>query len=308
MTEPNFHRTSLDKIGIIGAILAASGWGMAGIFIQLLPDFSVFLIVAIRLALALVVTITALLLFQNQLLLHIKELRRFKVWGFSAIMLTCYTCGTLAFQLAPVGEVSLLMATAPIFVIFFKLLLRKQIMRNEYRGALIALLGICFVIFPSLTINSIVSRQRIVGNLLALLFSALLAIYATWFRYLSKHSKAPSSIAVALGTFMLGCSVFLPAALQLFLTSSGLINVKHSIAFLGLGIASTAIPTMSYAVAAGRLPPLMTTSVLLLEPILATAFAFLILREVPSIWIVPGTILVVIGLLYTYGIAEQTHS
>ena len=296
MNRKFFKKLSLlDKTGIIGAILTALGWGTAGVFIKLLPSLSAFSIVAIRLALALVVMIP-ILLFQNNFLAQIKQLRRLKIWILSLIMLACYTLGTIAFQFAPVGEVTLLMTTAPIFTILFQLLRRQKIGKNEYWGALIAFLGICFVMFPSLDLDSVISRQHILGNLLALLVSILLAIYAIWFRSLNQYDIAPNSISIALGTFILGSLVFIPNTLKLFSAHSHLIGIRYSIAFLGLGLVSTAIPTLSYAIAAKRLPALTTTSILLLEPILAVASAFLILGAVPSVWIIPGTLFVAIGI------------
>jgi drug/metabolite transporter (DMT)-like permease len=297
--SPNSQRqSSLDTIGIIGAITTASGWGMAGIFIQLVPNFSALSIVAIRLSLALVFIVLILLLFQNNSLIHINELRRATTWGFSWIMLACYTFGTIAFQMAYVGEVTLLMATAPIFVILFKFLLREQVEPNDYRGAFIAFIGICFVIFPSLIVDGMISKQRIIGNFLALLVSILFAIYAIWFSSLSQQDNAPSSINIALGTFILGCSTFFSTILRSLSAYNNSANIKYLIAFLGLGIVSTVIPTLSYATAARRLPPLITTSILLLEPIFAMVFAFIVLGEVPSIWIIPGTICIVTGILF----------
>lgn len=287
----------LDKTGIIAAILTALGWGMAGIFIKLLPSFSVFSIVTIRLVLALIVIIPIILL-QNNLFTHIKELRQFKVWILSIIMLGCYTFGTMAFQFAPVGEVTLLMTTAPIFTILFQFLRRKEVSKTKYWGALIAFLGICFIIFPSLNSLNAVSWQRIIGNLLALSVSVLLAIYALWYRALSQYDIAPNSISISLGTFILGISIFLPVTSKSFSAYTSLINVRYLVASLGLGLVSTAIPTLGYAIAAKRLPALTTTGILLLEPILAIASAFLILGTIPSIWIIPGTIFVAIGILY----------
>ena len=287
----------LDKTGIIGAILTTLGWGMAGVFIKLLPDFSAFSIVAIRLALALVITIP-ILLFQNSLFAQIKELRRLKVWLLSLIMLACYTFGTIAFQIAPVGEVTLLMTTAPIFAILYKIWQREKIKKTEYWGVLIAFLGICSIILPSLNIDSTISRQHIFGNCLALLVSILLAVYAIWFRFLSQYENTPNSISVALGTFILGSLIFLPTTLQLLFADSGLLDRKYLMASLGLGLVSTVIPTLCYAIAAKRLPPITTTSILLLEPILAIAFAFLVLGVVPSVWIIPGIVFVGIGILF----------
>ena len=296
MNHKFFKRLSLlDRTGIVGAILTALGWGMAGVFIKLLPNFSALSIVSIRLTLALVITIL-ILLFQNSFFTQIKELRHLKVWILSLIMLACYTFGTIAFQIAPVSEVTLLMTTAPVFAILFKFLLREEIKKNEYWGALIAFVGICFVMFPSLNLDSL-SRQHILGNCLALLVSILLAIYAIWFHSLSQHNILLSSISIALGTFILGSLIFFPIALQLFSAYSELVSIRCLLALLGLGLVSTVIPTISYAIAAKRLPALTTTGILLLEPILAIAFAFLILGTVPSVWIIPGTVFVGIGIL-----------
>ena len=286
----------LDKTGIIGAILTALGWGMAGVFIKLLPSFSAFSIVTIRLVLALVVLIP-ILLFQNNLFTHIKELCHLKVWILSLIMLGCYTFGTMAYQFAPVGEVTLLMTTAPIFTILFQFLRRKKIRKAEYWGALIAFLGICLIMFPSLNYSYAVSWQRIVGNFLALSVSVLLAIYALWFRSLSQYNIAPNSISISLGTFILGILIFFPITLKSFSAYTNLIDVRYLAASLGLGLVSTAIPTLTYVIAAKRLPALTTTGILLLEPILAITFAFIILGTVPSVWIIPGTVFVAIGIL-----------
>lgn len=294
------RRSLLNKTGIATALISASGWAMAGIFIRSLSEFSVFLIVAVRLTLALVISIFVLSLSQSdRFWTYIKELRQAKVWGLSLIMLSCYTCGTLAFQLAPVSEVTLLMATTQIFVVASKLLSGKLVPKPVYLGALIAFLGICFVVFPGLAISSEFSSQRVIGHGLALLFAALLASYATWFSFLSRRNKAPSSIAVSLGTFILGCSAFCPQLLQLFSSSLQKVSTEHIVAFLGLGIISTVIPTLSYAIAVKRLQPLAATSVLLLEPLLSIAFASAILKEFPSIWVIPGATFVIVGLVYS---------
>jgi drug/metabolite transporter (DMT)-like permease len=65
---------------------------------------------------------------------------------------------------------------------------------------------------------------------------------------------------------------------------------------LGLGILSTALPFFCYTVAAQRLPIVLATSILLLEPMFAVLFASIALRESPSLWFGIGSILVFWGL------------
>ena len=293
----NQRTIALDRVGLTAAFLTASGWGVAGIFIQFLPNISALSIVATRLTLALVIFTPVLFFKKDNFVSHIITLSRPITWGLSSILFACYTLGTMSFQLAPVGEATLLMTTAPLFVILFKFLAREQTHRNEYLGALLAIVGIGLVVLPRLTLDNVVSDQRIAGDILALLVSILFAAYAIWFRSLSNNNNAPNSMSVTLGTFTLGCIMALFVAPYALFEYKNLINIEVIISFIGLGILSTAIPTLTYTVAAKRLPPLLTTGILLLEPVLAIAFAFLILKEIPSLWIAPGVLFILIGLI-----------
>lgn len=293
----NDRTSPLDKIGLTAAFLTASGWGVAGIFIQFLPSISASSIVATRLTLALAIFTPILFFKKDNFFAHIVSLRRPITWSLSAILFACYTLGTMSFQMAPVGEATLLMTTAPIFVILFKFFAREQTHRNEYLGALLAIVGIGLVVLPRLTIDNVVTDQRVIGDVLALLVSILFATYAIWFSSLNNNNNAPNSMSVTLGTFTLGCIMALLVAPHAFSEYNNLFNRKIIISFIGLGILSTAIPTLTYTVAAKRLPPLLTTGILLLEPVLAIVFAFLILKEIPSLWIAPGILFILVGLI-----------
>ncbi len=66
---------------------------------------------------------------------------------------------------------------------------------------------------------------------------------------------------------------------------------------LVLGVVSTAAPTLAFAEAARRLPPVLTSAAQLLVPVVAAAAAALALGERPSPWLAPGGALVAAGLL-----------
>lgn len=289
---------SVDKAGISAAFLTASGWGMAGIFIQLIQDISALSIVAIRLILALVVLIPILLVVRTNFWNDIKALRNPTVWGLGAILFACYTLGTISFQMAPVGEATLLMTTAPLFVILYKLFAKNPVSKNEYTGALLATIGISLIMLPNINFDSSMSNERIIGDGLAILVSILFAINAIFFNTLSKSQNAPNSISVTLMTFSIGSIMFL-----IFLPDISVISLEYNnfvalSSLVFLGIISTAIPTISYAIAAKRLPPIMTTGILLFEPVLAIIFSFIILYEIPSVWLAPGLLFIIVGLIY----------
>ena len=290
---------TFDSIGVAAALLTASGWSLAGIFIRLLPDISAYSIVAGRFTVALVVMMPLLWLIQKDRITFIRSLQSAEYWHMSVIVVGCCTLGTTAFQMAPVGEVTLLMSTAPLFVVVYKLLNREKIQKNELLGILFAVLGITFILVPEFSTTETATLQRLLGDGLALLVALLLAYYAFRFRLLNQRGQAPDEKIVTLLTLALGSIVLwavtavVPNAIKTIV-----LDKQVLVAFAGLGIICTAIPTLGYAIASRRLPPILTTTVLLVEPIFAVVFAYLILKEIPSLVLVPGGLLVLGGLVF----------
>jgi drug/metabolite transporter (DMT)-like permease len=103
-----------------------------------------------------------------------------------------------------------------------------------------------------------------------------------------------------LGSFLsLFCAIFSKASI-----GTG-IDRQVLLVLLGLGILSTALPFFCYTVAAQRLPVILTTAILLLEPVFAVLFASIALGEIPTLWFAIGSVLVFWGLL---AIATATES
>lgn len=299
MTTNSKHSNTFDGVGITAALLTASGWGLSGIFVRLLPNFSAYSIVAGRFTVALVVMIPLLWLSHKDRITAIRSLRYAESWRLSMILVACYTLGTTALQMAPVGEATLLMTTAPLFIIVYKLLNREKIQKNESLGILLAVLGISFILAPNLSTTATDAISRLLGDGLALVAALLLAAYAFRFRLLSQRDRAPDEKTVTILTLALG-SIFpwLITAIIPNAIKTQVWNEQFLVAFGGLGIISTAIPTLSYAIASRRLPPIITTAVLLMEPIFAVIFAYLILKEFPSFLFVPGGLMVLGGLVF----------
>jgi drug/metabolite transporter (DMT)-like permease len=63
-----------------------------------------------------------------------------------------------------------------------------------------------------------------------------------------------------------------------------------------LGVVSTLVPTLAFATAARRLPPVLTSAAQLLVPVVSATTAAVALAEWPSPWLVPGGALVGLGL------------
>jgi drug/metabolite transporter (DMT)-like permease len=221
-----------------------------------------------------------------------------QTWWLSLPAIGGYVLGTTAFQMAPVGEVTLLFTTSPLFVIAYKYFVGLRIKRSEGLGMLLAIVGVSFILLPQLSAGRVASWQAMTGYLLALGAAGLVAIYTLWFSTLTLQGIAPKSINVVLVTCLLGGILSLLCAV--FFSKSSIefgIDGQTILTLIGLGVLSTAFPLLCYTIAAQRLPVVMTTAILLLEPVFATVFASVALREIPSLWFYIGSVLVLSGLL-----------
>ncbi|MCK9336912.1 MAG: DMT family transporter [Arcobacteraceae bacterium] len=284
---------TIKTIATLYLFLAAFGWAMAGVFIRLLPTFEAYEIVALRFLFAFVF-LSFFLLFKFNLKIIFIDLKHRITWIYTFIILSCYYIGTSAFQLAPVGETTLLMSIAPLFVIVHKLWINQHTTLKEKRGFLLAIFGI-MILFGSNFSNTTYTTSHIFGNFLALGVAFLFALYAIL--HSRKGEYSPSSLSVTYGMLLVA---LLPS---LYYVSSSItlenqnMLIENLLLFAGLGIFSTAIPTIAITIASKNLPPVISSSVLLLETIFGTFLAYLVLNETPSWYFLISLCVVLVGLM-----------
>lgn len=290
----------------MAALCAAATWGMAGIFVRWLPGWSPFAVLAGRFLVATVAMLPLLFLDSSVQPDLTRLFRTPLIWWLSLPAIGGYLLGTTAFQMAPVGEVTLLFTTSPLFIIAYKYVVRLPIKRSEGLGMLLATVGVIFIMLPQLSIAQAVSWQIMVGYLLALGAAGFLALYTLWLNTLTKQNIAPKSIDVVFATCWLGCVLSLLCAIFFSELSMGIeIDSWEILVLSGLGILSTALPFLCYTMAAQCLPVVLTTAILLLEPMFAVLFASVALQEMPSLGFGLGSVLVFWGLL---SIAREANS
>jgi drug/metabolite transporter (DMT)-like permease len=288
----------LDNQGLMAALCAAATWGIAGIFVRWLPGWSPFAVLAGRFLVATACMLPILFLTPPVRFEFTRSLRNSQTWWLSLPAIGGYVLGTTAFQMAPVGEVTLLFTTSPLFVIAYKYFVGLRIKRSEGMGMLLALVGVSFILLPQLSAGGVAVWQAMTGYLLALGAAGMVALYTLWFSALTHQGIAPKSINVVFVTCLLGGVLSLSCAVFFSKWSIELgINGQTLLTLIGLGVLSTAFPLLCYTMAAQRLPVIMTTAILLLEPVFATLFASIALREIPSLWFYIGSVLVLCGLL-----------
>jgi len=283
--------------GILSLLITMIGWSSAGIFIKLLPSMSASLIVSIRLTISLVIIGLFAFIFKKSNLSYLKELKDFRTWGLGIIIYCCYLFGTLAFQMAPVAEVTLFMTMSPIFIIIFKLFTKENISKNELYGISFSILGVVFITYNQLTLNTNIDINRIIGDLYAILIALLFALYTLIYKKLKNLNKAPNTFIISISTFFIG---FI-SLLFLYSNNNNIFDVldlksNYLWYLLGISILSTTIPTISYTLASKYLSPISTASILLLQPFIAIALSAFFINEIPSLLFIPGLITILLGL------------
>lgn len=297
----------LDGRGIAIALISTATWATAGIFIRWLPGWSPFAILSGRFLVATIVLLPVVLSpnIRGEFLFSLRSL---SIWGLSLPLIGGFLLGTAAFQIAPVGEITLLLSTPPIFVVAYKLLAKVRIRRREGIGTLLAIAGVALILLPQRSLSPVASGtslQAPAGYLFALSAAALLAVYTLWFGALSRRGKTFRSINVVFVTCLLGC-VLSSLCTVLFSNSAEFTGLDQRAIFvlLGLGILPTAMSTLCYTIAAQRLPAILATAILLTEPMFAVLFASILLQEIPTLGFGLGSCFVLGGLL---SIASSTN-
>ena len=288
----------LDNQGLMAALCAPFTWGMAGIFVRWLPGWSPFAVLAGRFLVATAFMLPILFLISSVRWEFTRSLRLAQTWWLSFPAILGYVLGTTALQMAPVGEVTLLLTTSPLFAIAYKYFVGLRIQRSEGMGMLLALVGVSLILLPQLSAGGMASRQAMTGYLLALGAAGMVALYTVWFSSLTKQGIAPKSINVVVVTCVLGGVLSLCGTVFFSKWSIEIgLDGQTILTLIGLGVLSTVFPLWCYTIAAQRLPVIMTTSILLLEPVFATLFASVALGEIPSLGFYMGSVLVLGGLL-----------
>lgn len=292
----------VEKDGLLFAGITVFTWGLTGIFVRLLAGFPAMFITGFRLLISLAAALPFVVLNNEKRATVLTMLRRPAAWVLACALVAYYALAVSAYQFGTVGEVALFVGTSPVFILVGRALRGTPVLRREKVGAAMALCGVALVLLPKLSFTSGVSRQRLLGDALALLSAIASAVYASLSRSVRhKDPQAADATLTALLGFALGSLVLLSGVALISPVPMARITEAHAAwTFVALGVLSTAIPSITYAVASQKLPPIISTTSQLMIPVVATISAAVLLREMPSFWLIPGGALVVFGIVYMF--------
>ncbi|MBC8139266.1 MAG: DMT family transporter [Fibrella sp.] len=296
-----------ERRALFLAILTMLTWGAAGSFVRLLAErlpatapFVSFAVLGGRLAASFVFLVALLLIFQPRQFKRdiFPALRLRETWIAGGFQFVYYLLAVVAFTLAPISEIALCASTAPLWVLLARRVRAQPISSTEILGAAVALAGVTLIVLPNLFKQSVggvpdVFPHRLWGNLLALASAVVTAVYALYQRRYTLRERPIEPRALSLVAFFIG----LP--LLFFLRPvppPALFSPTTVWLFTGLALVTTVLPTLAFAFASRRLPPVTTATVALFLPFFATSYAAIALKEVPSWLLLPGGTLVLCGL------------
>jgi drug/metabolite transporter (DMT)-like permease len=288
-----------EQQALVAAGLTAALWGLTGIVVRLLPSVAPEAVALGRLLVSLAATLPLLGLSASLRRDVAHAITRPVAWWLALLLGAYYLSATAAFQMAPVAEVALLLSTSPLFVLTLRYFARPRPARQELAGAIVALLGMGVVMAPRLDMSG--DSSHLAGNGLALLAATFTAVYAWLYRRLADQAAAPGSLGVAFLTFLVG-SIVLAIPLSALDELASLVTGPAQFGLLlALGLLCTALPSLGFAFASRRLPAVVSASILLLVPLFAALFAYLLLDEILSSSLPLGGVLVLGGMAWILG-------
>ena len=275
-------------------MLSAATWSLAGVWIQLLPGVPVSTVVMGRLALSLLL-IGPIAWWKRHTLGPMSG----AAWALALLMVGYYGLAVAGFRLTTVAQGTLFLNVSPLFAVAWALVRGQAVRPGEKWGTGLALVGVAVILLPGLVGGGAEGRAQVMGNALALTAAGGMAAYSIAFGHLKAAGRPPDPLLVTALTFGIGAVAMaaLVGVRGADVALAGLDGTPAWGALAGLGLVTTAIPTVAYSIASARLPPILTTTVRLLTPAFGALAAWLVLGEVPTVWLIPGGALVLGGLL-----------
>jgi drug/metabolite transporter (DMT)-like permease len=216
-----------------------------------------------------------------------------------------FFAGDLAFwhwsiKFTTVANATLLANFAPIFVTLGAWLLFKQRASLGFAlGMLLALSGTAFIVGSSLSFDP----TRVLGDVLGLVTAVF---YGAYILAVSRLRADFSTGTVMTWSGAVTCLVLLPVTL-LFRETFIPFDLRGWLVLLGLALVSHVGGQSLIAYALAHLPASFSSVTLLVQPVMAAVFAWLILNESLHPWQAVGGALVLAGIVWARRESQPAH-
>ncbi|KMY54520.1 transporter [Bacillus sp. FJAT-27231] len=290
------HKLSLIFIGI-----AASLWGIIGAFVTYLYElgFTPVQVVALR-SLTAALFLVVYTFFKNRDLLKIKAADSKYFVGTGIISIVFFNwCLFSAIEETSISIASILLYTAPAFVVLFsRLLFKESLTVRKLSALLITFIGCSFVIGILPAMNETISFYGFILGLGSGLFYALYSIFGKF------ALKKYDSLTVTVFTFLFAAAAITPFS-GVWQAGTLLLNMKAWVYIIGLGFFSTALPFILYTKGLSRVESSQASIIATIEPVVASLVGFLIFHEKLNVWQYLGIVLVIAAVIIVQESAKK---
>ncbi|MFH1896573.1 MAG: DMT family transporter [bacterium] len=292
-------------------LLATAIWGIAGPVIKFtlgyLPPLT---FLTLRMFLASLVVLPFFIRNRGMAAIRKEGLKKMVFLSLLAQPL-CLSLVFFGYRYTSSLEGTIIGATFPIFLALAgAIFLKETVTKKEQIGIAVTLMGTFLIIFiEPLLRNEPLALTNIKGNILVFLSNLVWIVYVILEkkRFGGRRKYHPEGMAFS---FMVAFVVLVPLALlEMHLTKidilAQLINAKALAGLLYMSLFSSVVAYLSYDFGLSKIEASETGVFSYLQPLFALPAAYLLLSEVPSVFMLPGLVFIGLGFWFCQKAANQ---
>lgn len=282
----------LNRLSYIFIITAAVLWGIIGIFVNRLYQYGYvpIQIVSIRAICAAIMLIIYLLITnRNALIIKLADIKYFIGTGICSFTFFNW-CLFVAIKNSSLSVATILLYTAPAFVIVLSTILFKEKLTSTKIIALLLTFSGCMLVTGYF--QSPEHRIPVIGLIAGLGSGLGYALYSIFSKYALKKYDA---MTIPAYTFIVAALGLAPITdfKEIANTLSDLNVLFYA---LGLGLFSTVLPFIFYTKGLSRVESSKASLIATMEPVIASIIGFTIFKEVVTVYKIFGIMLIIIAL------------
>ncbi len=266
----------MKKFAVLLVVVAGTLWGVIGYFVRSLQSqgLSSMQIVAIRMVISAVLFALFALIFNRKLFkIRLKDLWCFLGTGVLSVG-TFSFCYFRAIELSSLSQASILLYTAPIFVMIFSVILFKEKLTTlKIASLILAFLG-CLFVTGVLKNGGEINTPAIIFGLLSGICYALYSIFS---RLALDRKYSPLTITLYTFIFAGVASLFVIDVKPVWAVMSN--SVSDFMFCVLFAVLSCVLPYVTYTVGLKYVKPSTASIVASIEPVVATITGAILFEE-----------------------------
>ncbi|QIJ32834.1 DMT family transporter [Acidianus brierleyi] len=205
-----------------------------------------------------------------------------KVMPFGFLLAIHMILFIMSVNITSIIDATVLVSTSPLFAILLYPLSKFTPSKMEIISALTAFLGVIILNYP-------IIPGEFEGNVFAIISAFMISLYTIFLS--RKDAGDPISLTSAI---YISSSIFMIPLM--LINGVGKINMISIIALMGLIALPTLLGHTSVIVSSGHVKPHVIETIGLLEPVVATILAIIFFHQIPNIYEIIGSVIIVLSI------------